>query len=41
MNIADVIEIVLVLARRNDLTPDQIETCNILEDFAINHLGDE
>lgn len=48
ITIQEAIEIILSLARQN-IAPEemeqeharQIEACNVLEDFAVNHLGDE
>jgi hypothetical protein len=40
MNINDAIEIVLALAREH-ATDQEIIACDVLEDFAVNILGDE
>jgi hypothetical protein len=53
MTLIDAIELVLALARQNALDPEtcdeelreealrQREACDTLEDFAVNHLGDD
>jgi len=41
MDLVDAIEIVLELARKVATTKEDKEACNILEDFAVNELGDD
>jgi hypothetical protein len=40
IDLVDAIELVLKLARKSPLTSEETEACNILEDFAVNELGD-
>jgi hypothetical protein len=40
MNLNDAIEIVLALAREH-ADEEQAEACDLLEDYAVNHLGDD
>ena len=41
MNLCDAIEIVLHLARPQATTDTDHEACDLLEDFAVNTLGDD
>ncbi len=41
MQLADAVEIILRLVRSRRLSSDQREACNVLEDFAVNHAGDD
>lgn len=41
MDLVDAIEIVLALARSQAVSEEQQEACNLLEDYAVNELGDD
>ena len=41
MTLEDAIEIVMAMARKMAETDEEINACNVVEDFIVNNLGDE